>query len=302
MKNQNKPPKMIIGFIGLGVMGSPVASHLAKNNFTIKAYNRSPSKSARWLAANPNNIIANSPAEAASGADAVILFVGNDKDVHQTLFAKNGVTATATKGTIVIDHTTTSARLAQTASAKLSQWGIDLLDAPVSGGQLGAEQGRLAIMVGGKKSAFNKAKPIMNCYAKTIALIGPNGDGQRAKMINQICHAGTLQGLSEALLFGEASGVDVKKVLEVIKHGAASSWQMENSAPTMLRRKFNFGFAIDWMRKDLDICLAEAKNFKMKLPNANRTNNLYKKLQKMGHGKSDTSALIEAVAKEIKKT
>ena len=291
--------KKPIGFIGLGVMGAPVAGYLAKAGFSIRAYNRSPTKLKRWLKTHPNNTEAKTAFGAAS--EVVILFVGNDGDVEQTLFGTGKVAAAMPKGGLVIDHTTTSAALAERMAQRLAKKGISFLDAPVSGGQLGAERGELAIMVGGTPAAFRRAKPLMTHYAKTIARIGNSGDGQRAKMINQICHAGTLQGLSEALLFGEKSGVDVKKVLEVIKNGAAGSWQMENSAPTMLQRKFAFGFAIDWMRKDLDICLAEATKLGMKLPNASRTNKLYKKLQKMGHGKSDTSALIEAVARETKK-
>ena len=286
---------MRIGFIGLGVMGAPVAAHLAKSGHLLTVHNRSRRKTERWLAANPGRA-AKTPAEAADGAEAVILFVGDDADVERVLFGQDGVTEAAKPSAIVIDHTTTSAEIAERAAKTLRAKGLHFLDAPVSGGQSGAENGELAIMVGGDERTFRRVKPLMGHYGARIALLGKNGSGQRAKMVNQICAAGVIQGLSEGLAFAEKSGIDLKRALAVICRGAAASWQMQNRAATMLERRFDFGFAIDWMRKDLQICLKEAGRLKIPLTAAAQAKKLYDRLSKeMGMGRADTSALICAI-------
>ncbi len=287
---------MKVGFIGLGVMGAPVAGHLAANGFEVSAYNRDPEKAEKWLKTHPGKL-ASTPAEAAGGAEAVISFVGDDESVREVLLGEKGVVTAVERPSVVIDHTTTSAKLAEEVSRELQKAGIEFLDAPVSGGQDGAEKGCLAIMVGGPKRAFRRVEPMMKSYGARIALLGKNGSGQRAKMVNQIIAAGVISGLSEGLAFAEKSGIDLKPALETIKKGAANSWQLENRSATMLERKFDFGFAVDWFRKDLAICLEEAERLGTPLDATVAVKKIYDRLSKEGMGRSDASALICGIRK-----
>ena len=288
-----------VAFIGLGVMGFPMAGHLAKKGHQVTVWNRTTAKAADWAAKNGGKS-AGSPAEAARGADCVMVCVGNDDDLRSVVLGPQGAFAGMAKGAILVDHTTASADVARELAAIAAGKGIGFLDAPVSGGQAGAENGALTVMVGGDAATYAKAEPVIAAYARMQRLLGPVGSGQLAKMMNQICIAGIVQGLSEAMAFGRAAGLDCKAVVDVISKGAAQSWQMENRAATMVDGKYEFGFAVDWMRKDLGICLAEARRNGSTLPLTAMVDQFYGEVQQMGGSRWDTSSLIARL--EAKKT
>ena len=277
-----------IAFLGLGVMGAPMARHLAAAGHGLTVYNRSPEKAETWVAANGGRLAA-SVAEAAAGADAVIACVGADKDVAEVA---EGAFGAMREGAVFIDHTTVSARLARLLAGEAAARGLLCVDAPVSGGQAGAENGQLAIMCGGSDEAIAAAAPLMQAYAARIVHVGPAGHGQLTKMVNQICIAGVVQGLSEAVHFTHKAGLDAGKVLEAVSGGAAMSWQMVNRWPTMDRGEYDFGFAVDWMRKDLGLTLEEARANGARLPLTALVDQFYADLQAMGAGRQDTSSLI----------
>ena len=278
-------------FIGLGVMGYPMAGHLARNGFEVTVYNRTESKAQQWVEAYGGKS-APTPALAAAGAQIVFSCVGNDDDVRAISAGPDGAFSAMASDSIFVDHTTASAEMARELAAKCADKGIAFLDAPVSGGQAGAENGVLTVMVGGSQETFDRAKPVMDSYARAVGLMGPVGSGQLTKMVNQICIAGLVQGLSEGLDFASRCGLDVDQVLEVISKGAAQSWQMENRGQTMGRNEFEFGFAVDWMRKDLGLCLEEARRVKGRLPVTALVDQFYAEVQAMGGGRWDTSSLI----------
>jgi len=278
-------------FIGLGVMGYPMAGHMAKAGHEVTVYNRTAAKSEKWAAEYGGNM-ALTPAKAAEGADIVCCCVGNDDDLRSVVYGDDGILAGMSKGAIFVDHTTASADVAREIGAKAQELGIGFLDAPVSGGQAGAENGVLTVMVGGEQATYDTAEPVVKSYARMIKLLGPVGSGQLAKMVNQICIAGLVQGLSEAMAFGQNAGLDMKQVVEVISKGAAQSWQMENRHVTMLDDEFEHGFAVDWMRKDLSICLAEARNNGSKLPVTALVDQFYGQIQAKGGNRWDTSSLM----------
>ncbi len=285
-----------LAFLGLGVMGFPMAGHLQKAGHSVTVYNRSAAKAAAWVAKHGGKSAA-TPAEAAKGADIVLACVGNDDDLRSVVYGDAGAFAGMAKGTIFVDHTTASALVARELDKAATEKGFGFLDAPVSGGQAGAENGQLGIMVGGADAVFAKAEPVLKIYAKALTLMGPAGAGQLTKMVNQICIAGLVQGLSEGMNFAVQAGLDTDKVLSVITKGAAGSWQMENRAKTMVQGKFDFGFAVDWMRKDLAICLEEAKTNKARLPMTAVIDQFYAAVQARGGGRWDTSSLINLLAK-----
>lgn len=280
-----------VAFLGLGVMGYPMAGYLAKAGHDVTVYNRTAAKSEKWVA-EYGGASAETPAKAAADCDFVMACVGNDNDLRSVVFGETGALSGMKSGSIFVDHTTASADVAREIAAKAAHQSVGFLDGPVSGGQAGAENGALTIMVGGQQSLFDKAEPIMDCYAKAVKLMGPVGAGQLTKMVNQICIAGLVQGLSEGLHFAECAGLDGRAVIEAISKGAAQSWQMENRYETMLDRKFDYGFAVDWMRKDLGIALAEANNNKASLPITALVDQFYGDVQKMGGGRWDTSSLL----------
>ncbi len=280
-----------VAFLGLGVMGYPMAGHLAANGHKVTVYNRTQSKAKAWVKQHGGKS-ASTPAAAAKGADMVFACVGNDDDVRSVVYGKTGAFAGMVKGTIFVDHTTASADLARELAADGRKAGIAVLDGPVSGGEAGAQNGALTVMCGGTKAAFKKAQPVMDCYGKAVTLMGAAGSGQLTKMVNQICIAGLVQGLAEGLNFAEKAGLDGDLVLDVIGKGAAQSWQMDNRGKTMLRDKFEFGFAVNWMRKDLGICLAEAEGNGALLPVISVVDQFYKQVQIRGGGRWDTSSLI----------
>lgn len=286
-----------VAFVGLGVMGYPMAGHISKAGFNTRVFNRTETKARKW-ATEYSGEFANTPAAAAKGCDVVAICVGNDDDVRSVVFGKDGVLVSMEAGAVVIDHTTTSAELALELADACSAKGVQFIDAPVSGGQAGAENGALTIMCGGDSNTFKRLSPLLNTYGKQSVLLGENGQGQRCKMVNQVCIAGILQGLSEALQLAQSSDLDVKQVVNVLKHGAAGSWQMENRAVTMSKNEFDFGFAIDWMRKDLGICLNEAKKNDLHLPMTKEVDGMYQTLQEQGCGRMDTSVLIQAYQKQ----
>jgi 3-hydroxyisobutyrate dehydrogenase len=286
-----------LAFVGLGVMGFPMARHLASKGHEVTVYNRTAAKADDWVAKHKGKKAA-TPAEAAKGAEIVFTMVGNDDDLRSVVYGDKGVLAGMAKGAILVDHTTASAFVAREIEGEAKKKGIGFLDAPVSGGQAGAENGQLGIMVGGDPATFATAEPVMKIYAKALTLIGPAGSGQLTKMVNQICIAGLVQGLSEAMNFAVKSGLDTEKVLSVITAGAAGSWQMQNRAKTMVEGKFNFGFAVDWMRKDLAICLDEAKRNKARLPVTALVDQFYAQVQARGGGRYDTSSLIHLLAND----
>lgn len=286
-----------VAFIGLGVMGYPMAGFLSRAGYATKVYNRTQAKAQQW-AAEYQGQACETPAQAAENADIVFVCVGNDDDVRSVVYGENGILSALKPGAILVDHTTTSAELAVELGLAAQNQDNAFVDAPVSGGQAGAENGVLTIMCGGEQAVFDKVSPVMDVYAKQISLMGENGQGQRCKMVNQICIGGILQGLSEALLLAEKSGLNIEQVVETLKHGAAGSWQMENRAVTMSQGKFDFGFAIDWMRKDLGFCLDEAKRVGLTLPLTQQVDQQYAELQQQGLGRMDTSVLIKAVAKD----
>ena len=285
-----------VAFIGLGVMGYPMAGYISKAGHDVTVYNRTATKADKWVS-EFKGTKADTPAKAADGADFVFTCVGNDDDLKEVTIGKNGLYTTIKKGSIYIDNTTASADIARKLAKSAEAHGFRFLDAPVSGGQAGAENGALTVMVGGSKIAFERAKPIIDCYSKKVKLLGPSGNGQLAKMVNQICIAGLVQGLSEAINFGTKAGLNMEDVIEVISKGAAQSWQMENRYKTMLDDKFEHGFAVDWMRKDLKIALEEAKNNGSLLPITEIVDKYYSEVQEMGGNRWDTSSLIKRLSK-----
>ena len=280
-----------VAFIGLGVMGFPMAGHLKAKGYDVVVYNRTASKAQDW-AAKHGGKTAPTPAAAAKDCDFVMTMVGNDKDVEDVVLGKDGALSGMKKGAILVDHTTASADIARKVYAAAKEKGVPFIDAPVSGGQAGAENGKLTVMCGGDKEPFERAKPVMDSYARAVTLLGAPGAGQLTKMVNQICIAGLVQGLSEGIAFAEKAGLDALLVLDVISKGAAQSWQMENRGKTMHERKFNFGFAVDWMRKDLGIAMAEAKRNGAKLPVTQIVSGYYDEVSKAGGSRWDTSSLI----------
>ena len=283
-----------VTFIGLGVMGYNMAGHLKKNNFNTTVYNRTSSVSEKWV----NEFGGESkktPGDASSHADIVCICVGRDEDLISVMEGNDGVIKNIKDNTIIIDHTTASADIARKYYQLGKESNFSFLDAPVSGGQAGAENGILSVMVGGDQEQFDYAKPVMSAYGKTIELIGNAGSGQLAKMINQICIAGLVQGLSEAMAFGKKANLDMEKVLQVISKGAAQSWQMENRYKTMLKGEYEFGFAVDWMRKDLSICFNEAEKNGASLPVTKIVDNYYEEVQNNGGSRYDTSSLMTLV-------
>jgi 3-hydroxyisobutyrate dehydrogenase len=281
-----------VAFIGLGVMGYPMAGHLAAKGHAVTVYNRSPARAEKWVAQH-GNASAATPAGAATGAEIVFCCVGNDDDLRSVTIGENGAFEGLGEGAVFVDHTTASAAVARELAAAASGRGAAFIDAPVSGGQAGAENGLLTVMCGGDSEAYARAEPVIAAFARACRLMGPVGAGQLTKMVNQICIAGLLQGLSEGLAFAQKAGLDGKAVLDVISKGAAGSWQMENRGTTMLDDKFDFGFAVDWMRKDLGICLAEANANGAALPATALIDQFYKDVQGMGGSRWDTSSLIK---------
>ncbi len=290
MDNPVAPAK--VAFLGLGVMGFPMAGHIAARGHEVTVYNRSAAKAQAWVKKHGGKS-APTPAAAAAGADFVFMCVGNDHDLAEVALGANGALAGMKAGTILVDNTTASSEIARRIHAAAKEKGVGFLDAPVSGGQAGAEKGQLTVMVGGDQDVFERAQPIIASYAKAVTLMGPSGSGQLTKMVNQVCIAGLVQGLSEGLAFAEKAGLDGNLVLDVITKGAAGSWQMENRGRTMLERKFDFGFAVDWMRKDLDIVMTEAKRNGARLPITAIIDQCYAEIQKQGGGRLDTSSLIK---------
>ena len=282
---------MKTAFIGLGVMGYPMAGYLAANGHEVVVFNRTAAKAEQWCVEHKGSSAA-TPAMAASGADIVFTCVGNDDDVREVITGPDGALQAMPSGAILVDHTTASANLARELQSAASKAGIGFLDAPLSGGQVGAETGQLTIMVGGDESVFVRARPVMDSYAKAITLIGEAGSGQLAKMVNQICIAGVVQGLSEGLDFAIRAGVDPAKVIDAISKGAAQSWQMDNRWQTMVDGEFDFGFAVDWMRKDLGITLDEARRNAAALEMTKLVDRFYAEVQVMGGNRWDTSSLI----------
>ncbi|MEM6680794.1 MAG: NAD(P)-dependent oxidoreductase [Pseudomonadota bacterium] len=282
---------MKCAFIGLGVMGFHMAGHLQTAGHQVTVFNRTAEKAQAW-AKTFGGTPAATPGEAAQGADFVMACVGRDADVEAVTIGEGGAFHTMAPGAVFIDHTTASADLARALWQRGRDIGIDVLDAPVSGGEAGAQNGQLTIMVGGSEAVFEKAAPVLKCYAKQVGLMGPAGAGQATKMVNQICIAGLVQGLSEAIHFGQAAGLDIAKVVDVISQGAAGSWQMANRAETMAAGKFDFGFAVDWMRKDLGIVFAEAERLGLDLPITKMVDQFYAEVQANGGGRYDTSSLI----------
>ena len=280
-----------VAFLGLGVMGFPMAGHLAANGHDVTVYNRTGAKAESWLGRNRGKAAA-TPAEAAQGADFVFTCVGNDDDLRQVVLGPDGALAGMGEGAVLVDHTTTSAIVAREVAAAAAPAGIGFLDAPVSGGQAGAENGVLTIMVGGDDAAFARAEPVMGAYGRTIVHMGAAGNGQLTKMVNQICIAGIVQGLSEGLNFAVRAGLDAERAVEVISGGAAQSWQMENRASTMLAGKYDYGFAVDWMRKDLGIAMEEGDRNGARLPLTALVDQFYKHVQARGGKRYDTSSLM----------
>ena len=289
-------------FVGLGVMGYPMAGHLARAGFDVTVFNRTAERAERWLAdyADAAGEVASAatPALAAAGADVVFLCVGNDDDVRSVAFGDDGVLSTMSAGSTLVDHTTASASLAQELAAVAGERSIGFLDAPVSGGQAGAENGQLTVMVGGDKSTFEATEPVIASYARAVRLMGPAGSGQLTKTVNQICIAGVLQGLAEGLHFAEQAGLDAAQVVDVISKGAAQSWQMENRSATMAEGEFEFGFAVNWMRKDLKIALDAGRQLEARLPLTALVDQFYADVQSYGGGRWDTSSLIERLRRK----
>jgi len=282
---------MKAAFIGLGVMGYPMAGHLKNAGIDVCVYNRTAEKAQRWVEEYKGSM-AQSPAAAACGCDVVLSCVGNDDDVCQVLLGDSGALSQMQSGALLVDHTTASATLARELDSAAKARGVGFLDAPVSGGQAGAENGALTVMVGGEDSEYEIAKPVCESYSKFSKLLGPAGSGQLAKMVNQVCIAGVVQGLAEGLNFAHKAGLDGEALIETISKGAAGSWQMDNRFETMLADQYEFGFAVDWMRKDLGIAIAEAKNNGADLPVAELVDSFYAEIQEMGGARWDTSSLL----------
>ena len=285
-----------VAFIGLGVMGYPMAGYISKGGHNVTVFNRTQSKAEKWVKEFKGKM-AKTPAEAANDAEYIFTCVGNDDDLREVTFGENGVFKTIKKGSVYIDNTTASATIAREIYEYAKKNGFGSLDAPVSGGQAGAENGALTVMIGGDQKDFDKAKDKIDCYSKKMKLLGKAGNGQLAKMVNQICIAGLVQGLSEAINFGIKAELNMEDVVEVISKGAAQSWQMENRYKTMIDDKFDFGFAVDWMRKDLKIAMQEAKNNGSLLPVTELVDKYYSEIQGMGGNRWDTSSLIKRFRK-----
>ncbi len=285
-----------ISFIGLGVMGYPMAGYISKAGHDVTVYNRTKSKAEKWIK-DYKGKIADTPKEAAKDSEFIFTCVGNDNDLREVTLGDNGLFHSAKKGAVYIDNTTASAIIARELYKEAKAKGFDFLDAPVSGGQAGAENGALTVMVGGDENSYKKAEPIINCYSKKIKLLGPAGNGQLCKMVNQICIAGLVQGLSEAINFGLNAKLNMYDVIEVISKGAAQSWQMENRYKTMIEDKFDYGFAVDWMRKDLKIAMEEAQKNNSPLPITKIIDEFYGEVQKQGGNRWDTSSLIKRFRK-----
>ena len=286
-----------VAFIGLGVMGYPMAGYISKAGHNVTVFNRTKSKAEKWIGEYKGKM-ANTPAEAAEGADFIFTCVGNDNDLKEVSLGENGLFNTAKKGCVYIDNSTVSAEISRELYAAAKDKGFDFLDAPISGGQAGAEGGKLTVMVGGDESTFKKAEPVIDCYSQKVKLIGASGSGQLTKMMNQMCIAGAVQGLSEAINFGINAGLDMDIVMETISKGAAQSWQMENRYRTMTDDKFDYGFAVDWMRKDLAIVIEEAKRNGSPVPITEIVDGYYAKVQEMGGNRWDSSSLIALLKKK----
>ena len=285
-----------VAFIGLGVMGFPMAGHLAAAGHAVTVYNRTRSRAEGWLAKHAGRR-EGTPAAAARGAEIVFACVGNDDDLRSVVLGDEGAFAGMAPGAVFVDHTTASAEVARELDATARGQGFGFLDAPVSGGQAGAENGALAVMVGGDQETFDRVRPVIDCYARVCSRIGPSGAGQLTKMVNQICIGGLVQALSEATNFAVRAGLDAAKVLDVVSQGAAGSWQMQNRMPTMVEDEFEFGFAVDWMRKDLRMCLAEGDRIGARLPVTALVDQLYAEVQAMGGGRWDTSSLMRLLTR-----
>ena len=283
--------KAKLAFIGLGVMGYPMAGWLSRNGHQVTVYNRTNTVAERWIA-DFTGQLALSPATAVENADIVFVCVGNDNDVSEVMLGEQGIITAMASGAIIVDHTTTSAKLARQLAIKVQRTDNQFIDAPVSGGQQGAENGQLTVMCGGQAESFAKVKPIIECYAKSVQLMGDSGSGQLCKMVNQICIAGLLQGLAEGLNFAERAGLDAHQVIDVISQGAAQSWQMENRYKTMLAGDYEHGFAVQWMRKDLAFALQEARSNGAQLPVTELVDQYYEQIEGMGGGRYDTSSLL----------
>lgn len=291
-KTYEPSPARKVAFIGLGTMGAPMAVHLLRAGHEVTVYNRTAAKARAWVAEHGGRQAA-TPAEAAQGADIVITCVGNDDDLREVVSGPEGALQTLPKGGVLVDHTTTSAEVARELSHLALERGCSFVDAPVSGGNLGAINGVLTVMCGGAAYAFDRVKPVIAAYSRAVTLLGDSGSGQLAKMVNQICVGGVLQSLAEALAFGQKAGLDMQQVIEVISQGAASSWQMVNRGPTMIKDEFDFGFAVDWMRKDLGLVLEEGRRQGARLPVTALIDQFYADVQAMGGGRLDTSSLIK---------
>jgi len=290
-----------VAFIGLGVMGYPMAAHIAqRGGHDVTVYNRTTAKAEKWVSENGGRF-APTPRAAAEGCDFVFSCVGNDNDLREVTLGADGAFQAMKPGAIFIDNTTASADIARELDAAATAGGFAALDAPVSGGQAGAENGVLTVMIGGDQAAYDTARPVIDCYARMVGLMGPAGAGQLTKMVNQLCIAGLVQGLAEGVHFAKQAGLDVAAVIDVISKGAAQSWQMENRWQTMRDGKFDYGFAVDWMRKDLAICLAEARNNGARLPVAALVDQFYAEVQQMGGSRWDTSSLIARLENADKK-
>ena len=285
-----------VAFIGLGVMGYPMAGYISKAGHNVTVYNRTKSKAEKWVKEYKGQL-AETPMDAAKESDFIFTCVGNDNDLREVTLGEKGLFKTVKKNSIYIDNTTASADIARELYKEAKAKGFEFLDAPISGGQAGAEGGTLTVMVGGDQTPFQKAEPIIDCYSKKIKLLGPSGSGQLTKMVNQICIAGLVQGLSEAINFGLNAGLNMQDVIEVLSKGAAQSWQMENRHKTMIEGKFDYGFAVDWMRKDLKIAMDEAKKNNSPLPITKLIDDYYADVQKMGGQRWDTSSLIKRFRK-----
>ena len=283
-----------IGFIGLGVMGAPMAGHLSRNNFEVSVFNRTNEKSIIWKSRNEGKVC-NSPNELAISSECIVLCVGKDEDVKDIINGKSGIIDALNPGSVIIDHTTTSAELAKEMNEVLLSKDCFFVDAPISGGQLGAESGTLSIMAGGDRKAYEACNKIFKSYSKSHKYMGPSGSGQLTKMVNQICIAGLIQALAEGMHFSRRAGLNTTDVMDVITKGAAQSWQMENRWETMLNDEYDFGFAVDLMRKDLDIVLKQAKKMDTELEITDLVNNFYKEIQKSGGGRWDTSSLLKRI-------
>ena len=286
-----------VSFLGLGVMGFPMAGHLAAGGHEVTVYNRTAQKAKDWVREHGGKM-AETPRAAAEGSEFVFCCVGNDDDLRSVVLGEEGAFAGMSKFAVFIDNTTASAEVARELAALGQEKSIHFIDAPVSGGQAGAENGQLTVMCGGEQGPFDRAQPVIDCYAKAVTLMGPAGAGQLTKMVNQICIAGLVQGLAEGMSFGMKAGLDMEKVIAVIGKGAAQSWQMDNRASTMCQGKFDFGFAVDWMRKDLAICFEEARKNGARLPVAALVDQFYAHVQARGGNRWDTSSLMNLLAKD----